>query len=1178
MNLAWTNQLTNDTSLLTTTQLLIRIRAFQHRCWKQGNPISIETLLQAYPSLQQDDESTLELIYGEYCVRESLGEEPTPDLYCQQFPHLTDRLERLLEVHRAIESGNPSFASVRQTVQFSNDNSVSISPETETRVLPATDQEPGHQPQASLGLFGEYHLMEEIDRGGMGIVYRAKQLQAKRVVALKMILAGKFATKKELKRFYSEAAAAAKLDHPNIVPIYEVGEQDGHPFFTMAYVDGQNLAARIQQGPLAQREAAALAGEIAGAIEYAHQRGIVHRDLKPANILLTANGQTRITDFGLAKQIGDHSDLTVTGDVVGTPSFMSPEQVTGNHADVDVGSDIYSLGAILYCLLTGRPPFQAATILETFTQLIETDPVSPRQLVPTLSTDLETICLKCLQKDPSKRYLSAADLLDDLERYLDGKPVQARPVSQLERCWRWCQRKPIIALLSATVTFLVCLVAIVSSMAAFHLQNMTAKESLARHRAEDAQEVAELEQRRYQQAKQLADRKTVAAIEHLQTATREKKTAQHNLYAAHMNLAQMAWEHAHAENVQDLLHQQGNPSIAEDIRRFEWYYLNRLCHQDTATLKPGFMTHSVVYGPDDDQLLLGTHDGTLVCWDLSRQQATFSTVLHQGRINEIALGPDGRQVATAGNDGIVAVWDFQQRKVQWKLAGGSGHASSVCFNHDATQLATGNADGTIKIWNLRTGECVQTLHGHQHDVLSVCFNSDSTLLATGSLDNTARIWNTSSAETLFTIGHRGSVDCVQFSAANNMLATASSDATIKLWSTSQQRPYQTIDTGQSAVRHIQFSPDGKHLLSAGADSTIKLWELARAAEIRSFKGHFRPVGWLAFRPDGQEFVSASWDLTVKQWALSPPPSTLKAHQHVVQDLDYSADGKWLVTASADKTIKLWQLPERRLTHVFSSPTVPFRTVRFSPDGKWLAAGRGDGLLQIWNLADKRLQVTQQLHQQQINQLAFTSDSRWIGSASDDGLIKLWNVTEQQLAGNLRGARGAVKTIAFSPDGSQLVSGGRDRILRIWDRETQQLTQEIPGHDGEVLTVAWSPDGNWIASSGYDRSIHVRDVAQGVQRFQLKGHTGPVTQIRFSPDSQRIASTSYDRSLKLWDTVYGNQVLTLRGHRAVTWCVQFSPSGNWIVSGSSDSTVRFWDGRPGHESSPAENRSVRIFQE
>ena len=386
-------------SLLATTQLLIEIRAFQHQCWKQDNPISIESLLQTHPQLEEDEDSLLELIYGEFCVRESLGEQPTADEYCQRFSSVSERLERLLEVHRALDSGMPSFASVQQTVQVSDDSSVVISPELTTRVhpRPASEQRENRSSAATLGRFGDYHLLNEIDRGGMGVVYRARQIQANRIVALKMILAGKFATEKELKRFYSEAEAAAKLDHPNIVPIYEIGEHDGHPFFTMACVDGQNLASRLSQGPLAQREAAAMVREISQAIHYAHQQGIVHRDLKPANILLTKTGQTRITDFGLAKQIGDQNELTVTGDLVGTPSYMSPEQVNGNSAKVGTQSDIYSLGAILYCLLTGRPPFQAATILETFTQLTQSEPVPPRQLVPTISPDLETICLKCLQ-------------------------------------------------------------------------------------------------------------------------------------------------------------------------------------------------------------------------------------------------------------------------------------------------------------------------------------------------------------------------------------------------------------------------------------------------------------------------------------------------------------------------------------------------------------------------------------------------------------------------------------------------------------------------------------------------------------------------------------------------------------------------------------------------------------
>ena len=1152
----------NNSSLKTTIQLLIRIRVFQHRCWKQGNPISIDALLQTHPELVQSDDSLLELIYGEFCVRESLGDQPTCEQYCQQFPHLAERLERLLEVHRALDCGTPCPADVRQTVQYSDDCSVVIPADTisTTRHFPDDDGAPSHQSEATPGRFGDYDLLNEIDRGGMGIVYRARQIQANRVVALKMILAGKFASKKELRRFYCEAEAAARLDHPNIVPIYEIGEHDGHPFFTMAYVDGPNLATRIAQGPLAQREAAVLVREITAAIEYAHQRGIVHRDLKPANILLNRNGQTRITDFGLAKRIGDQNELTVTGDVVGTPNYMSPEQVNGNPTNVGAHSDIYSLGAILYCLLTGRPPFQAATILETFTQTTQAEPVAPRQLVPTISSDLETVCLKCLQKAPSKRYPTATELLADLDRYLEGKPVQARPIGQLERSWRWCQRKPILTSLFTTVALLVLIIAVVSSMAAFRLNNLANQENLARLRAEAARRTAEEQQHRFQLEKKRADAKAAEAIRHLHAADHEKTIARNNLYAAHINLAQMAWQQAHIENLADLLsqHKGGNPQ--EDLRHFEWYYLQQLCHQDVATLQPNVMVNSVAYTADGTHVLLGTNHGQLDCWNLPEQRKTFSFVLHQGRINQIALSPDGRQLASVGDDRTIVLWDLENHEKLQQLTGHSRKILCVCFSPDGTQLATGSADATVKIWDLRNGQCVKTFTGHKRDVISVCFSSDGMLLATGSCDVTAQVWDLSSGARRALIRHRDAVDSVQFNDSNNLLATGSSDGTIKLWSTLHQRHIKTIDTGQVAIRHLQFRPNGKQLASAGADNTIKLWSVPLGTEIVTYKGHSRPVRCLAFRADGGQFVSTSWDLTVKQWNVIPPFPGWNAHQRGVSDLDYSPDGQWLATTSEDQTLKLWRVRDRQVDHVFSNPESTFQTVRFSPDGRWLAAGSDNGTLHIWDLTDKQLKVKQRIHQQQINKIAFSSDSLWIGSASDDGLAKLWNLEDGKLAGLLEGHQGAVKTIAFSPDGLHCVTGGNDRIVRIWDCSSQQLVDELAGHPKSVLTVDWSPNGSWIASSGYDRTIRLWDVKSRKLRSELKGHTGPVTEIRFSPDNQRIVSASYDFSIKLWETVCGTEILTLPGHHAVTWSVQFSPDSKWIASGSGDGTVRLWDGR------------------
>ena len=299
---------------------------------------------------------------------------------------------------------------------------------------------------------GDYELVQEIARGGMGVVYRARQKGLNREVALKMILSGQLAGKEEVSRFRSEAEAAARLDHPGIVPVYEVGQIDGQPFFSMGFIEGESLAKKLADGPLEPKEAARFLDKISAAVEYAHKRGIVHRDLKPGNVLVTVEGEPKITDFGLAKRLDGDSELTATGQVLGTPSYMPPEQAAGKLAQVNERSDVYALGAILYCMLVGRPPFQSGNQLDTLMQVLDKDPVAPRELDSKIPKDLETICLKCLSKDPDKRYESADGLSDDLNRFLSGKEVLARPVSRVETAWRWCKRNPDFAkLLSATL-------------------------------------------------------------------------------------------------------------------------------------------------------------------------------------------------------------------------------------------------------------------------------------------------------------------------------------------------------------------------------------------------------------------------------------------------------------------------------------------------------------------------------------------------------------------------------------------------------------------------------------------------------------------------------------------------------------------------------------------------------
>ena len=381
----------------------------------------LEEYLSGYPELGPPAELPVSLIATEYRTRLLAGDRPQREDYLARFPVQRDELNELL-------------------ARMGNEGTKGPQP-----------AEPSWQLGTRVKYFGDYELLEEIARGGMGVVYKARQRSLNRIVALKMILAGQLAGEQDVQRFHAEAEAAAILDHPGIVPIYEVGEHEGQHFFSMGYVEGESLARRLASGPLAAKDAAELIVAVAEAVAYAHGNGVIHRDLKPANILLDCQGRPRITDFGLAKRVSGEGGLTATGQVLGTPSYMPREQALGSLDQIRETADVYALGATLYALLTGRPPFQSANPMDTLLQVISAEPVSLRQLNAKLSRDLETICQKCLEKEPRRRYATAQELADELRRYLDGKPIRARPIGRVARAWRWCKRYPVVASLMSAV-------------------------------------------------------------------------------------------------------------------------------------------------------------------------------------------------------------------------------------------------------------------------------------------------------------------------------------------------------------------------------------------------------------------------------------------------------------------------------------------------------------------------------------------------------------------------------------------------------------------------------------------------------------------------------------------------------------------------------------------------------
>jgi WD40 repeat protein len=941
----------------------------------------------------------------------------------------------------------------------------------------------GSEPSLSrVRYFGDYEIIREIARGGMGVVFQARQVSLNRPVALKMILAGQLANEIDVKRFYTEAEAAANLDHPCIVPIYEVGQHQGQHYFSMGFVDGESLSHRLAEGPLPPREAAGLMVKVAEAIEYAHQRGVIHRDLKPANILLDKNGNPRVTDFGLAKQLETDSGLTGSGQIMGTPSYMPPEQAGGKRGDVGPASDVYALGATLYALITGRPPFQAATPMDTLLQVLGQDPVPVRQLNVTVPKDLETICLKCLEKDPRRRYGSARALAEELNRFLSGEPIVARPVGAAERAVKWMRRRPVIAGLTAAVV-----VAVLGGMIGTGLA--------------------------------------------LRAALHQTELAERRLYDVRMNLVQRYWEDYNGQLFQQGLDEQLPASQGGiDRRGFEWFYWQRKISSGHITLKghTSWVT-SVAFCPDGKRRVASASlDGTVKVWDAATGQETLKLGAVSGdNVWGVAFSPDGLRIASAGNR-TVKVWDTATGQKTLTLEGHTGVVTSVAFSPDDSRLASTSLDQTVKVWDAATGQVKHTLKGHTGRVTSVAFSPDSQRLASAGQDGTVKVWDASTGHEIRTL--KGAGGSVAFSPDGQRLVSAGQDGTVKVWDASTGQETLTLKGHTGGVMSVAYSPDGKWIASGSFDATVKVWDAATGQEtltlgaVSGARGNTGQVESVAFSPDDKRFASASVDQTVKVWGVASGQETLslKGHTGRVFSVALSPDGTRLASAAGDIVgpgeVKVWDTATGREILAIRGHIGPTISVAFSPDGTRLAAAAGKQTVTVWDLATGRetLTFTLEGHTNQVVRVTFSPDGSRLASASGDQTVKVWDAVTGQESVTLKGHSGGVNSVAFSPDGKRLASASVDRTVKVWDAATGQETLTLKGHTGVVTSVAFSPDGSRLASASQDQTVKLWDTATGQETLTLKGHTSAVNSVAFSHDITRLASSSVDGTVKMWD--------------------------------------------------------------
>jgi WD40 repeat protein len=1164
--------------------------------WRRGERPLVEAYLEQYPALGDDTEAVLDLLYHEIFLRERLREQPQLDEYLRRWPRLAEPLRRQFEVHYAFDE---------------EDRSPGIPSQPEATTRPAAPATMGRT-----ALPG-YEVLGELGRGGMGVVYRARQRGLGRIVALKMLKDGALAGAEERALFRREAEVVARLRHPHIVQVHEWGEYQGQLYFAMELVDGGSLARKLADGPLPPRHAAALVETLARAVGAAHQQEIVHRDLKPENVLLAADGTPRISDFGLAKRLDNTQSLVASGAVVGTPSYMAPEQARGQGQAVGPPADVYALGAILYECLTGRPPFRAANVMDTLEQVIGQEPVPPRQFNPAGARDLETICLKCLRKDPGRRYPSAEDLAEDLRRFQAGEPIRARPVGSLERLGKWARRRPVGAALVASLALV--------TLATFGLLLWGWGEAERRRR-----EVAEEQQR------------TARAFERSES----------NLY-----VNRIAWAHRERQDA----HVAMARTLLEDCppwrRHWEWRYLWRLCDGgDFVWRVQSVVMNSATFCPDGQYFAVVDRDRTRV-WDASTGREALSVTGHTGGPVGLcfAFSPDGRFLATGSGawdarrqqeiTGEVKVWKVAGWQEALSLRGHAGAVACVTFSPDGRRLATASEDRTVRVWEVATGRTAFILRGHTTAVSSVAFSPDGNRLVSASRFRSewwvpegehhpaeggeVKVWDVvTGREVLAVPGRARNLDGAGFSPDGKYLVGHHRDRTVRVWDAA---------TGQQALAlegytGTAFDPGGTRLATGTDQRTIEVWDVPARRIALPLAGHTDLVNDLAFSPDGGRLASVAGDGAVKLWNARTGQmlSTLRGHDGAVLRAVFSPDGRHLATVGKDGTVRLWDTRVGSEARPLHGPSNPVRRVAFSPDGRRVAGACVDEKVRVWDAATGQEVLSCGLPGAELaiispdgrflaaapaardgdrppgkvwdaqtgrelfsfrghTGLSFDTASKRLAGVGDDGAVKIWDTGSGQEILSLGRHANPIDGVVFSPDGALLVStssyeegpgggGGpgfqfamlrvSEGEIKVWDVATGREVVSLRGGQSGAVCATFGPGGGLArigeTPGGDVKLVDVDGASTLPKAFPAPEGVGKVTSVARSADRRRLAVAYEDRVVRIWEVETGQDLLSLRGHASKVTALAFSPDGKRLASASEDKTVRVWDTSSGQE--------------
>ena len=1069
----------------------------------------------------------------------------------------------------------------------------------DTLELPASER-PGQQ-------IGPYRLLQQIGEGGFGIVFMAEQTgPVRRRVALKVIKPG-MDSRQVIARFEAERQALAVMDHPNIAKVLDAGtigemrnaesgmrseeapdflphsairtphSSSGRPYFVMELVRGVPITKYCDDVNLPIRERLELFIAVCQAIGHAHTKGIIHRDIKPTNVLVTQqDGRpvAKVIDFGIAKAMGqqltDKTLFTEFAQLIGTPLYMSPEQADLCGPDVDTRSDIYSLGVLLYELLTGTTPVRKEQLknasFDEIRRMIREDEaqrpsvricgsetlpaiaahrhVEPERLGKLVCGELDWIVMTALDKDRGRRYESASSFAADVRRYLDDEPVLACPPSVAYRCRKFARRNRAALAMAATVATGV-LVAVGSLAAAV----VVLAESNTEVTAKQQQTKAALEKE--QQANEALGK----------SLAREQRA----MYFHRIAVAEREIDARRVGRAEELLEE-----CPAEHRGWEWQFLKRRCLEEPVTFRVPGSINSVAISPSGQLVASSSRGSGEICiWERATGEERRRLSGHDGAAG-IVFHPDGKRLISAGSDQKLRAWDVTtgQELHSLRLSEGAG---PLAVSPDGRWLVNASRDNTLRVRDAADFRELRVLRGHTGMVYEVAFGPGGRL-ASGSFDGTVRLWDAATGKAIHTLrGHAGPVLGVAFRRDGKQVASCGVDGTTRVWDTATGSMVLSIHADSITTVGVAFSPDGRRLATGSFEKVVRVWDLESDQEAITLRGHPEMVMGVSFTASGDQLVSHSLEGTVRVWdatplgaAASAGQRTLRGHTGVVLAMSAARsslpDGAvMLASASRDGTVRLWDAATGETIRTLGSDVGPMAYVSFSRDGRRLASSDYSGNVRVWDTATGQLLRT---FQGTVTRVALSPDGRHVAFTAQVAMLEVRDVdTGAEVLAPTFAHKGPVMSLAYSPDGSKLVTGGWDQTAAVWDAATGRRLHTLSGHRHSVGQAEFSDDGSQIITASWDNSPMLWNAATGQPIRSFTGHEDTVTGAALSPDGRWVASSSLDNTVRIWDAKSGESVTVLRGHRGYVLSVVFSPDGKWLASCSGyrgKGEVRIWD--------------------